>query len=735
MTFSYRFIGFLLFISAFLLFLIQPLVSKLLLPVMGGTPAVWTTSMLFFQALLLGGYCWAHIMIRYLPLYGPPVIQVALTALGLYVINFSINMQPDFTTGSPVMWQLQTMFGIVGLPYFILATNAPLYQALYKNFIDQTQSAKTPYALYSLSNIGSFLALIAYPFAIEPLMTLETQSSFWHYGYGFLCLLVACSAMLFFRLYLTNRDALKKRHDKSRADSGPHPYTLKNISFWLLLAFIPSSLMMGVTSHITTDIASVPLLWVIPLAFYLASFIIAFAEPPLWWAKRDNLSYLLAYMSALSALFLTLFSNLIHNVAEISLHYGGFLFIATYCHLLLSKYKPDPQFLTGFFIFVSLGGVLGGIFNALVAYQIFNSLIEYPLILSVFLLLIFLNKTDGWKIFRRDTLVALGVLAFCIGVIIVCVAYPMFTVITLGSLLLIVGMFCNVKKVTFCIMTFLILLVGFANFRHDSLLKERNIFGVLTITDDEETSVRSFRHGTTLHGLQPLPLSDAPTPTSYFHPDGPLGSIFEYLDQKNPDQDQNIAVLGMGTGATGCYTRNNRRYSFYEIDKDVIRIATDPQYFTYLSACQPNANILLGDARIKLGQQPDQSYDAIILDIFSSDSIPVHFLTKEAFAIYAEKIKDGGLVVFHISNRYFDLKHVVANIANSYGFTVAIKEGEDKEDDPIYQSAVYMIATQSPTTIENMTDISDGWKTEGLIKPDQALWTDSYANIFQVLRF
>lgn len=736
MSFSYRFIGFLLLVSAFLLFLIQPLVSKLLLPVMGGTPSVWTTSMLFFQALLLGGYCWAHIMIRYMPLYAPPLLQLLMTAAGLYLINFSIDLHPDFTSRSPVFWQLTTMFQIIGLPYFVLATNAPLYQALYKNFIDQTQSKKTPYALYSLSNNGSFLALVAYPFALEPLLTLENQSSFWSYGYAFLCLLVACSALVFMRMYMTNREALQTRHKIEKTRDEASPYTLKNISLWLLLAFIPSSLMMGVTSHITTDIASVPLLWVVPLAFYLASFIIAFAEPPLWWAKNDSTAYFAAFISAAIVLFSTAFPTLMANISKLFIHYIAFLFIATYAHLLLARVKPDAKYLTGFFIFVSLGGVMGGIFNALLAYQIFDTAKEYPIGIALFLIVIFLSKTDGWRRMNSDNFAAFAVVFSLIFLLALALKYAFLQFFAFLAGILILTAFYNVRKVAFAVMVCLIVATFIQDFHRDYVLQERNIFGVLKIADNTKTSIRTFQHGTTLHGLQKLPLSDSPTPTSYFHPEGPLGDVFRYLDSKSDNVPQSIAILGMGTGATACYTKPNRDFTFVEIDKSVIDIASNPDYFTYLSACQPEARILLGDGRIELEKQENNNYDLIILDAFSSDSVPVHFLTTEAFEMYKQKIKPGGIIVYNISNRYFDFRHLVANLAAAHGFEAGYKESKTKPDDPTFHPSSYMIVTQSEDTIKAISNQSDDpWVTEGLARPSQRLWTDSYANIFQVMKF
>tara|TARA_B100001750_G_scaffold210723_3_gene191507 strand:+ start:906 stop:3110 length:2205 start_codon:yes stop_codon:yes gene_type:complete len=734
MGLTYRFLGFLLLVSAFLLFLVQPLVSKTLLPVLGGTPAVWTTSMLFFQILLLGGYCWAHVMIRYMPLYIPPLLQLIMIITGFFMIHTDGFTPPDFTTTDPVWWQLKTMFFIVGIPYFVLATNAPLYQALYRNFTQHTSGGKTPYALYSLSNIGSFVALASYPFLFEPLLTLGNQSLVWKIGYGILCVLVAGSAFLFYRIYRKEKPALTaaQADNAMTASKDKNVFSWKPVSLWLLLAFIPSSLMLGVTSHVTTDIASLPLLWIIPLAAYLTSFIIAFAEPPLWWARHDKKAFSLAIMSAAIMLLTIVFPTLKYEIFLLIVHYTGFFMVATYCHLLLAQSKPDTKYLTGFFIIVSCGGALGGVFNALLAYHIFNTATEYGIILCLFVIFICFYKRFAWHKLDSRSLYVLGIFELIAAVFFICAIYFNMVMVVFLFCIICLMVFYNYRPVMLgvtCVLCFIFL---YKDIHTNDIVRERNVFGVVKVRDRD--NIRQLVHGTTLHGLQTLPLSDSPTPTSYYHPQGPLGDVFRILDeQKGP---QNIAVLGMGTAATGCYIKNGREFDFYEIDKNVVKIASNPDLFTYLSACQPNADIILGDARIGIQKQPDASYDMILLDVFSSDAIPLHILTKEAFDIYREKLKPEGFIVFHISNRFFDLTPVIANIATQYGYPVIKRTGVDKiADDPTYNTSIYVVVSASDQKINDLTALNDAWKTDDLAKPSQKIWTDNYANIFAVMKF
>lgn len=731
MSLSFRFFAVLLFLSAFLLFVVQPLASRIILPTLGGSPSVWTTSMLFFQALLLGGYLWAHIMVRFMPAWMPPLIQVIIAVTAAFFVRYASPLDFDYATENATWWQLKTLGIMVGLPYFALATNAPLYQAVYKEF-QNTKTGKTPYALYSLSNVGSFLALLSYPFLIEPLLPLGLQASLWHAGYIVLCGIIALSGILC--LVFHSKNKLKK---DTNASLKPHNLPSKRtIGMWCLLAFIPSSLMLGVTAHVTTDVASIPLLWIIPLAFYLASFVMAFAEPPLWIAKNEKL--LSFYTFGLLAFTLCFTVATTHQFIwmQVVLHYVTFLFAATLCHLKLAQLKPHADQLTFFYLIVSVGGCLGGIFNALIAHHIFVIPVEY--ILSIVLLVsVFARHPAPYdKQMNTQNDPAVIIVAVILFASFAFAVSDTIKLISVFSMALVMVIYWDKKRAFLIFAACLCLLYTYGKFRtgDEKIHLSRNVFGTLIVQNNAASETRTIIHGTTLHGVQPLPITDHPSPSSYYNKKGPLGDVFRLLDQRGGSQ--NVAALGLGVGTVACYQKPGRDFKFFEINQDVIDIAKNPDYFTYLSSCAPDAEIALGDARINLTKDENGVYDLILVDTFSSDSIPVHLMTKQALEIYSEKATNNGLIVFHVSNRYFDLRPVITAMAKDAGLHAAYKSdnAKDSKNSFVHAASIYVVVAKNSETLNRLVASSNKWKQYDETKRLPEVWTDDYVNVFNALR-
>jgi len=717
--------------------MVQPLASRIILPNLGGAPAVWTTSMLFFQILLLSGYLWAHIMIRYMPAILPPILQPLITAVALLSINYNLSLDFDYATTNPMWWQLKTLAYMVGLPYFALATNAPLYQAIYKEFRNSRQG-KTPYALYAFSNIGSFLALVAYLFVLEPALPLGKQIAVWQWGYTVLCVVVALSGMVSLARNYKNSSATKRRP----ITRTPTP-SFRTMATWCLFAFIPSSLMLGVTAHVTTDIASIPLLWVIPLAFYLLSFVISFSEPPLWIARHEKILHLCTFSLLAFAMCFIAAITAKYMWIQIALHYTAFLFSSTLCHLKLARIKPHTDHLTIFYIVISIGGCLGGIFNALIAYKIFAVPVEYFLtvILMIAAFARYKSPFDKKDISATDIALLIPVTTMFAALVITHTTEMILPALIFTAIVMLC--YWNRKMVLLCMASALCLIYTYNSSSHNGRLVHlsRNIFGTLMIIDNPNKAYRTLVHGTTLHGIQTLPLMDYPHPTTYYNRTGPLGDVFRIFD--NRPGEQNIAALGMGIGTIACYIKQDRHFHFYEINQSVINIAKNPEYFTYLSSCAPDATIVLGDARIGLTRQQDNQYDIILVDAFSSDSIPVHLITNEALRLYADKLKQNGIIAFHVSNRYFDLVPIVASMAKAQGLAYAFRYDREENnidnneaDHPFMRSgSIYIVVAKSQGILSSLMEIPGLWYRYKDDMKLPSIWTDDYVNIFSALKF
>ena len=727
--------GVTIFVSSALLFSIQPLIAKMLLPLLGGTPAVWNTCMVFFQAVLLAGYAYALLVSRW-PLRRQLIAQLALLCLAF--VSLPIGLSASWSNsvpanGDPSLWLLACLAATVGLPFFIISSNSPLLQKWFSR--TTTDSARDPYFLYAASNAGSLLSLLAYPILLEPFFTLRTQSRLWTILYALMVLLIGVHALLLYR----SANAPKIAAPEVLVNEEPG-LTLKRRLRWLLLAFAPSSLMLGVTNYIMTDIASVPLLWIIPLALYLLTMVFAFA-------RRQLVSSRLADLVVPGATVVLLMLYLADSSGRgsrmlIALHLAYFFFAALMCHSQLAADRPGPTHLAQFYVWLSLGGVLGGVFNALVAPLVFSSVVEYPLaIVLSCLLLPKVTKTEAEPVALRARRLdfATPVLIFALTIGLAWVADTVAPAQMSGSVFVValplfVSYPLRKRPVRFALsLGAVILAAGLMTGVSGGILHaQRNFFGVLRVTDDRSRELHSFLHGSTVHGRQSTLAEHRCEPLSYYHREGPLGRIFSQVARSRPAA--NVGIIGLGTGATASYARAGEHWTFYEINPAVVSIARSPQYFSYLSDCMSApVQIVLGDARLQLHDAPDRAYDLIVLDAFSSDAIPVHLMTQQALDLYLAKLKPAGLIVFHISNRNLELSQVVADLAQSRQLSCLsmrdVTPPQPNGKDPSH----WVVVARNIDDYGALVNDSFARRLNG--SGGDRVWTDDFSNILSVFKW
>ncbi len=729
--------AFTLFISATLLFSIQPMFTKMVLPLLGGTPAVWNTAMMFFQAALLAGYAYAHLTTRLLGTKRQAILHLALMIVALVTLPVvaSDTWQPP-ANSNPVFWLVGLLFVSIGLPFFVIAANAPMLQSWFGR--TGHPAAANPYFLYSASNLGSMLALLSYPLLIEPLLRLEQQSWVWTGTYAALAFLTAVCAILIWRTVDPGKliPVFAAAGERGSRPSNESVTTRQRVK-WLVLSFAPSSLLLGVTTFLTTDIAAVPLLWVVPLALYLLTFVIVFA-------RRPPISHRVAVrVQPFFLLPLIVFMFWGGNAAVAVLypmHLLVFFLTALVCHGELAASRPATTHLTEFYLWLSVGGLLGGVFNALLAPAIFDSIIEYPLLIAIATALRpYLDNPSLPRIHWRDVVfpVALGLILLTVIALggEDPIALGLWILIVISSLLGMALYSFRERPLRFGLGIGCVLLVGSTLVQSEgtTLLRERNFFGVVAVAQPHD-GYYVLRHGTTIHGAQSLDPNRRREPLTYFSRTGPLGLAMDAWREKLADA--RVAVTGLGAGTIACYAQTGQAWTFYEIDPAIERIARDPDYFNYLKECVPNARVILGDARLKMRDAVDSGYDLIILDAFSSDSVPVHLLTREAVALYLSKLADGGVIVFNISNRYMNLVPVLAGLAESHDLVVRYRNdlvlSEDDHKNLKYPSSWAVMARRDA----DLGGLGD--QPEWLRLPanqSQFIWTDDFSNIFNTLVF
>jgi hypothetical protein len=634
--------------------------GKMVLPALGGGAMVWTTCLLFFQTSLLVGYLYARVLDGMLAPRWQPVVHLALMALAAAMLPVSIPAGWRPANVAEPVWSLIALLAWrIGPPFVVLSAGAPLIQRWYA--ADAADTDARPYSLYAVSNIGSVGALLAYPFLIEPRLPLSTQASLWSAGYTALVLLIGVIALA---LRGTQRP-LSAAKESVRGRTPP-----RRLALWVALAAAPSSLLLGVTTHLSTDLAPVPLLWVVPLALYLLTFVAAFAENAfardITRAARKLVPY--AVLGVAVLLFL---DSEVPGPLGYAIHCVALFVCALACHARLAETKPPAAELTSFYLWIALGGAIGGLFNAILAPALFTGVAEYPIALVVAAALSGAWQTIGR---RRDVLVAASLCAAMIGLGVVVAREP--AAASLGAPLaacvasLAIFSF-RARPLRFALGTCALLLGGLAAFGANAHtgLRARSFYGVYRVVDDVKGGVRLFYSGTTVHGSELL-ADRGRVPLTYYHRDGPVGSVFELLDSRHGPLS--VAVIGLGAGSMAAYARPGDSWTFYEIDPEVAAIARDTSYFHFLAAAAERPAIVLGDARLSLASAPAHGFDLIAVDAFNSDAIPVHLLTREALDLYRSRISENGLIAWHISNKYLDLRPVLAGLAGDAGLVALI---------------------------------------------------------------
>jgi hypothetical protein len=715
-----------IFVSAALLFAVQPMFTKLVLPRLGGSPSVWSVAMVFFQAVLLAGYAYAHFLMRFAPARVAVVVHVVVMLMATLMLPLAIAT----TWGRPpadgeALWLLGLFTVSIGLPFFALSANAPLLQAWFAR--TGHSAAKDPYFLYAASNIGSFLALLSYPFFIEPFARLPDQTGYWSYVFYFLILLIAACGMLLWR------SPGRLPRDTDAVSGRVRAPSWQDAAIWVVLAAIPSGLLVAVTAYVSTDVAAIPLLWVIPLALYLATFVIVFARTPL---IQHEQAVMFAPVLVIALIVIQIFDALDYILLTVTINAAAFFFLALVCHGELARRRPPARYLTSFYLWMSAGGVIGGIFAGLIAPNIFSWVLEYPLLV---VLAILCRPGLVLPIDLRTRLLWLAAIA-----VVAVVAFPGLTerYVTdektfywvIGGLLVVAG-FVSREPLPFAAVIAVVFIIGSA-YRPDSEVREtmRSFFGVHKITETSDGQFRVFMHGTTIHGAERLrddsnePITGRPPLITYYHENSPMGVTVKAVRARVAGPIK-VAVVGLGTGTFSCFAEAGDSFTFYEIDASVEKLARDPAHFRYLEQCAPNVPVVLGDARLTLAESPDK-YDLIVLDAFSSDAIPVHLMTREAMAIYLSKLAPHGIVMMHISNRHMELASVVAGIAHANGLVSRVnnRAARDDEDDRRYVfTSNVVIAAREESDFGQLLEDKD-W-SELDIDANQRIWTDDYSNI------
>lgn len=722
-----------LFLSAFLLFSVQPFFAKMVLPKLGGSPAVWSVAMVFFQAMLLAGYGYAHVLTTKLSLKWSVVTHLAVLFVAFIALPIAIPEswhQPP--ADGQAVWLIGLFAASVGLPFFAVSANGPLLQAWFAK--TGHSHAEDPYFLYGASNIGSFASLILYIVMIEPLLNLSGQSQFWTAGFALLAILIAACGYTTFSL------AQPKALPGKNAALVTPAVSISQWLKWIALSFIPSALLVAVTAHVSTDVAAAPFLWIIPLALFLLTFVIVFQKRPM--LKHETMLKLMPVF-AVSVMFLSLTPFTYPIWLNLGLHFVTFFIIAMAAHGTLVKLRPQAAQLTEFYFAMSIGGVLGGIFASLLAMQFFTWIAEYPLLLMSALLIH--PKVRGAKVSIQlawSLAAAGGVIAFLYGLRLSGIfdAYA-----TSGSLVAI-NLILMLAAVYFLIREpkalFPVVLAIFANTwfymeHYSQSLSERSFFGVVKVEDLAKEGVRKFKHGTTLHGAMRLqdsaPSSGKPMPLTYYTSDGGLNLAMMAARQNAGGILQRTAIVGVGAGSLSCQLQANETADLIEIDPLVFKIANDPTKFRFLSECGQNQKQHVGDGRLVMEGFENGTFDVVVVDAFSSDAIPVHMMTAEAIGMFVSKLKPEGLLVMHISNKHMELESVVAATAKSLGYEAlaGLFTPANTPDRMGYETKSRVAVLARNKSAFGVLNVDPSWHIAEA--GNTSAWTDGYSNLISAI--
>jgi spermidine synthase len=813
---------FTLFSSAGLLFVVQPMIGKAVLPWLGGTPAVWNTCMLFFQIMVLAGYGYAHILSRFSGNWPAVLLHLIILATGWWLLPFPFDAplatlpSPD----APATWLLRFLFSTAGLPFFALATSAPLLQSWFSRTTHP--AARDPYFLYVASNIGSLGALLAYPLLIEPHWPLSTHNLAFRWAFaGFWFLTAACTLMAW-RFQAPARGAtdepIARYQDRPRTegetpqdgretdfetdkvsglakegllrqrptggqtirlDPGGDPQfettsergiagaalpapSWRQIGFWVFAAAVPSSLMLGVTTHISTNVASFPLLWVLPLVLYLLTFIIAFLSKPLISPEGAGRGFVVLLVVMPPAL---LWNERLPIVLLMLLHLAFFFAAALLCHAQLAARRPPTTHLTAFYLALSLGGALGGLANALLAPTLFLEILEYPaaMVLCCLCLPSRLEKSSP-NFFPKDAneasphkrdipslpggrwrdpvtaTLTLIMVAAIEGNRIGALPPLSFHLLFLPTIVWSAGFVLSKRRSRWVVGFLLGCLLLFSHHlrrTHGGLeieLVTRNFYGVKRVIRDSTHGIRRLMHGDTMHGTQRLDETGPAEPLAYYRRDGPMGEVLATIIAQQPDAT--IGLVGLGVGSLAAYATETTRMTFFEIDPEVIELAENPRFFRFLPETKGQLTMRTGDGRLTLAQEPDRSFDLLILDAFSSDAIPTHLMTLEAIQMYVTKLRPDGILIFHISNRYFNLEPALAALAKHIGLSPLVRTDPGTRD-AFEQAGIApskALVMGSEAALARLSAL-DRWGEPSTRhrKIEAAIWTDSFAPLLSLL--
>jgi len=722
-------------VGSFLLFLVQPMVARMVLPKLGGAPAVWNSAMLVYQALLLGGYAYAHWLGRF-TVRRQAVIHLALFLVAALWLPIGIAQIAAPGPGQEALWVPLLLLASIGPVFFVVSAQAPLMQ----RWFAADARAGDPYYLYAASNLGSFAGLISYPALVEPTMPLAAQSWGWTVGYALLVLLVAGAAAA-------------RWHGGAEAHAAvtdePRP-SLRRQLHWLLIAAVPSGLMLSTTTHLTTDIVAMPLLWVLPLGLYLLSFVIAFST----MERPTQIITLIAPVVLLAVGGLGLLSSGGGSMMVALASLAMLFVVATALHGYLYHLRPAAQHLTLFYLIMSAGGVLGGLFAALFAPLIFDWVYEHPLLILAAAMLLPLPALLPWDKWLGLEAKTARIVA---AVFVALAAFGAWHMVgdwtgrldsataPWGIAIFVVGMLVIGWRWAYVpVLALLMIGVGGWDTIQESFTgaRVRSYFGVYTVTDYPASNQRRLAHGTTLHGLQRTDAAHRRDPTTYYgHQSGVGLTLDKAAALAGPNAS--IGIVGLGAGTLACYRRPGQHWTIFEIDPVMVDIARDPSKFTFLSDCAGDTPIVIGDARLQLANQPAGRFDVIVIDAFSSDAIPLHLLTEEAIGIYARALKPDGILLVHISNRFFDLEPVLAAEAKARGWTSAIRmdPGPIGDEYGDLTGSNWVALTATPQRMQRLTggirprkdsrDL-DTWVPLDA-RPHFERWTDDYASTLPVL--
>jgi spermidine synthase len=771
-----------LFLSAFLLFWVQLMVAKMILPLWGGTPSVWNTCLFFFQATLLLGYGYSHLATRCWGVRRHAILHSFLLFLPIAFLPIALN-QVGTTLNSthPILELLILLLLGAGVPFFVVSTSAPLIQ---KWFAETPHPDRNdPYFLYSASNVGSLLGVISYPLVIEPHLSLSQQSGWWTISYGCLVLLtLGCMALVWQsgigKPRTQRSDQLEVHQDKNPQN----PATTQQKLQWIFLSFLPSSLLLGVTTYITTDIASIPLLWAVPLSLYLLTFILTFSR------QSFRLSPQLMGLSPLvlaGAITLATTKMILPVWILLLAHWGELFLVGCAFHGELANSRPHPQQLTEFYFWISLGGVLGGLFNSIIAPLLFPTLLEYPFMIGISLLLLqdpsrftalsnrklenledLQTQVKQAKLDNPELDVSNWVAAHILPQYasrnqpkkrtLFSLTLPIGLGLLLGHLLL--GFQLNISNSSWLVwlitiglliaigytfslypwrwlvgFVLVILLNQFSLPLSQIIYTDRSFFGVNQVLYNPAENYHAFIHGTTLHGKQSLDPQRQNEPLTYFAKTGPIGQLFQSLDTDL--RVSQVGVMGLGIGTLAAYAQPGQTWTFYEIDPTVKNIASDPQYFTFLQNAKGSVSIVLGDGRLSIANVKNSTYDLLVMDAFSSDSIPVHLITREAIDLYLQKLSPHGLIALNITNRYLDLAPVIGKLAHDRHL-VALSQWDNHvsaEERRFGKTpSHWVILARHPQDFGTLTN-DPRWKSIANLQ-SQTVWTDNFSNLVRSLR-